>query len=204
MLSIDFLITAFVVVLVPGTGVIYTVSTGLTQSRYNCIAAVAGCTLGIVPHLTASIIGLSAILHMSAMVFQTIKIIGCLYLLYLAWGMWKNSGSLSFENKSSKRGFFKTLIKAVLINLLNPKLTLFFFAFLPVFIPSDSSAPTRQMIFLGFIFMFMTFVVFLLYGLLAGLVKDYVVKSQTFTKRLQKSFSVIIALMAVKLSLSKQ
>ena len=134
MLSTKFLLTSFVVVIVPGTGVIYTVSTGLVLRQRASIAAAFGCTLGILPHLTASILGLSAILHMSARAFQALKIVGALYLLYLAWSMWRDTGTIKFDRTVEKRNAFQIILKGILINILNPKLTLFFFAFLPLFV----------------------------------------------------------------------
>ena len=129
MISAKFLLTSLVVVLVPGTGVIYTVSTGLALRWRASIAAAVGCTLGILPHLTASILGLSAILNMSAQAFRVIKIAGSLYLLYLAWSMWRDTGALKLDAAMQKTNASRIVLKGILINILNPKLTMFFFAF---------------------------------------------------------------------------
>ena len=177
MLSVEFLLTSLVVVVVPGTGVIYTVSTGLTQRWRASIIAALGCTMGIIPHLTASILGLSAILHMSAQAFQVIKFAGALYLLYLAWSMWRDTGTLSFDRSDQKTGGFQIALKGILINILNPKLTIFFFAFLPLFISPDTVSPTRQMMGLSAVFMGMTFVIFALYGILASWISTYLMNS---------------------------
>jgi len=126
MFSTEFWLTSLVVVLVPGTGVIYTVSTGLALRWRSAITAAFGCTMGIIPHLTASILGLSAILHMSARAFQVIKYAGAIYLLYLAWIMWRETGGLNFDQSNVENGPVKIIIKGILINILNPKLTLFF------------------------------------------------------------------------------
>ena len=104
MFSTEFLITSLVVVLIPGTGVIYTVSTGLFLGWRASVAAAFGCTAGITPHLSASILGLSAILHMSALAFQAVKFAGAAYLLYLAWAMWRETGSLKFDSPTTQRG----------------------------------------------------------------------------------------------------
>ena len=144
MLSPEFLLTSLVVVLVPGTGVIFTVSTGLMLRWRASIAAAFGCTAGIIPHLTASILGLSAILHMSASVFQVLKYAGSLYLLYLAWSMWQDKGALKFDLTERKNDAIHIILKGILINILNPKLTIFFFAFLPQFISPDSVSTTTQ------------------------------------------------------------
>ncbi len=207
MISVEFLITSIIIILVPGTGVIYTVSNGLCGNRRSSIAAALGCTLGIVPHLTAGILGLSAIMHMSAKFFQILKFAGCLYLLYLAWSMWRSSGGMQFDGEQrNSGGLFRIIYRGILINLLNPKLTLFFFAFLPVFIRSEVSAPLPelQMAVLSLIFMLMTFAVFAVYGLLANFIKTRFGGSDILTRRVQKTFAVLLVPMAVKLALSEQ
>src|SRR5690242_17381905 len=141
MLSPEFLLASLVVVLVPGTGVVYTITTGLTLKWRASLAAALGCTLGIIPHILASILGLSAILNMSAQVFSALKLAGAAYLLYLAWNMWRESGTLELTKKQTETGVLKIILKAIAINLLNPKLTIFFFAFLPLFISKTSASP---------------------------------------------------------------
>jgi threonine/homoserine/homoserine lactone efflux protein len=93
-MTLEFLLTSMIVVLMPGTGVIYTLSSGLFQGRAASIAAAFGCTLGILPHMAASMLGLAALLHASAVAFQVVKFAGVAYLLYLAWGVWRETGAL--------------------------------------------------------------------------------------------------------------
>jgi len=204
MFSTEFLLTSLVVVLVPGTGVIYTVSTGLVLRQRASIAAAFGCTLGILPHLTASILGLSAILHMSARAFQALKIVGSLYLLYLAWSMWRDTGTIKFDRSVEKRNAFQIALKGILINILNPKLTIFFFAFLPLFVSADATSPTQQMLGLSAVFMGMTFLIFAFYGILASGVSAYLTNSPKAIKRIQRSFAVIFAALAAQLAFSEQ
>jgi threonine/homoserine/homoserine lactone efflux protein len=204
MLSTEFLLTSLVVVLVPGTGVIYTVSTGLALGWRASIAAALGCTAGILPHLTASILGLSAILHMSARAFQILKFAGALYLLYLAWSMWRDTGTWRFDRSIQQTNAFQIALRGLLINILNPKLTIFFFAFLPMFVTADGHSPTNQMIGLSAVFMLMTFIIFVLYGILASSISSYFTKSPRAIKRLQRSFALIFAALAVNLALSEQ
>ena len=203
MLSTEFLLTSLVVVLVPGTGVIYTVSTGLFLGWRTSIAAAIGCTIGIVPHLCACIFGLSAILHTSAIAFQLLKYAGSVYLLYLAWTMWRDTGSLQFNQPVNRGSFFKTAVRGVLINILNPKLSIFFLAFLPLFISPQASTPIRQMILLSGVFMGMTLMIFILYGILASRVSTYFSNSMTMRRWLQRSFAVIFGMLAAKLALSE-
>jgi threonine/homoserine/homoserine lactone efflux protein len=203
-MSLEFILTSLIVVLVPGTGVIYTVSIGLVHRWRASLVAALGCTLGILPHLTASIIGMSAILHMSARAFQVLKFAGTVYLLYLAWGMWRATGSLKLDPSSQKMSTNQIVSKGILINILNPKLTMFFFAFLPLFISSDVGSYREQMIGLSAVFMAMTFVVFALYGILASGVSKYLINSPKAIRQMQRSFAIVFAGFAAKLALSEQ
>jgi threonine/homoserine/homoserine lactone efflux protein len=202
MLSTQFLVTALIVVLVPGTGVIYTISTGLFQGGRASIFAAFGCTLGIVPSLSASILGLAVVIHASAMAFQAVKYAGIAYLLYLAWSMWKETGVLDLNREITKGGLFRVVLKGFLINILNPKLTLFFLAFFPQFIPQHTQEPAVQMMILGSVFMAMTFLIFVVYGLLSTRVRDYIVRSAKVTRIMQRTFAASFALLAAKLALS--
>ncbi|MCP4183244.1 MAG: LysE family translocator [Hyphomicrobiales bacterium] len=204
MISTEFLLTSLVVVLIPGTGVIYTVSNGLFIGWRASIAAACGCTAGILPHLAASILGLSAILHMSAIAFQVIKFIGVLYLFYLAWSMWRETGSMQFDSSSSQRGLLRIAIRGFLINILNPKLSIFFLAFLPLFVAPEASSPLFQMLILSSIFMGLTLFVFIIYGLSANGVRRYVQKSPQIIVWLQRSFAVIFAALGAKLAATEQ
>ena len=204
MINPEFLLASLVVVLIPGTGVVYTITTGLTLKWRASIAASIGCTLGIVPHILASILGLSALLNMSAQVFSALKIAGAMYLLYLAWNMWREAGTLEINKKSTDTSTAQIVIKAIAINLLNPKLTIFFFAFLPLFVSKNSSSPTMEMITLSTVFMGMTFFIFALYGILASGISAYLINSSKAVKRLQQVFAVVLATFAVKLALSEK
>jgi len=203
-INAEFLLASLIVVLIPGTGVIYTITTGLTLKWRASIAAAIGCTLGIVPHILASILGLSALLNMSAQVFSALKIAGAMYLLYLAWNMWREAGTLEINKKSTGSNITQIVIKAIAINLLNPKLTIFFFAFLPLFVSKDSASPTLEMVTLSAVFMGMTFLIFALYGILASGISAYLINSSRAVKRLQQAFAAVIAIFAVKLALSEE
>lgn len=200
MVSVEFWITSLIVVLLPGTGVIFTVSTGLTSGRRSSIFAALGCTAGIVPHLVASVFGLAAILHASSVAFQTLKYLGVIYLAYLAWTMWRESGVLEFDNAPREKGPIKTTVTAFLINILNPKLSIFFLAFLPQFVPQNSASPIYYMLLLSAIFMAMTLAVFVMYGLFADFVRSYVSGSPRLVKWIQRVFSGIFVAMGVKLA----
>lgn len=202
MVSIEFLITALIVVLIPGTGVLYTVATGLFMGKKASVFAAFGCTVGIVPSLLASIMGLAIIIHTSALAFEIIKYVGVAYLLFLSWSMLRSSGPLSLNENHEKQGLFTIAFKGFLINILNPKLTIFFLAFLPQFIPQQAQQPTYNMLLLGAVFMVMTFVVFVIYGWLATSVRQYIIHSEKMSTIIQRIFAGSFAALGLKLALT--
>jgi len=203
MISYQFLITSLIVVLIPGTGVIFTVSTGIAQGRKAGIYAAIGCTAGIVPHLFATILGLAAIMHTSAIAFQTLKYAGSLYLLYVAYATWKDSCAFSFEENRSKSSAGALIVKALLLNILNPKLTIFFLAFLPQFVQPNSGSLSQLLILSG-VFMAMTFVVFAIYGCLAHAFRRTVVESEPVQAWMRRSFAAAFAGLGIHLAFSEK
>ena len=199
MITLEFLITALVVVLIPGTGVIYTVSCGLFLGARAAVAAAIGCTVGIVPALVATILGLAVIFHTSAVAFQVVKYAGVAYLLYMAWCMWRSSQSLSIQ-EGENQGLLSTAIRGFLLNILNPKLSIFFLAFIPQFVPAQAPEPTLNMLVLGGVFMLMTFIVFVIYGFLAHSVRTYLANSERVSTYIQRVFSGSFALLGLKLA----
>ncbi len=204
MITTEFLLTALVVVLIPGTGVLYTVSTGLFSGWRAGIAASIGCTAGILPHILASILGLSALLHTSALAFQVVKFIGVGYLLYLAWSMWRATGALQVTAQGGVQNLRQVAVRGFLINILNPKLTIFFLAFLPLFVSPTAASPLMQMGLLSAVFMAMTLVVFIGYGLSAHAVRNCFVRLPVLTSWVQRSFAVVFAALGAKLALTEQ
>lgn len=204
-MSIEFFITSLIVVMVPGAGAIYTIAVGLGQGARAAIVAALGCTLGIVPHVTASVVGLAALLHASALAFQTIKYLGVLYLFYMAWTIWRDGGVLKMEEGSVPRRPMRRIIRdAITINLLNPKLTLFFFAFMPQFVDMNAANATPLMLLLAAEFMALTFLVFVVYGFCAALMRERVLSRPAVERWLRRSFAAAIGLMGMKLAFSSR
>ena len=189
-------------VLIPGTGVIYTVSTGLTQGKKASLYVALGCTLGIVPHLLATILGLAALMHTSAVAFQILKWAGVVYLFYVAWGTWRDKSAFQLDDNPSKTHALGLISKAILMNVLNPKLTIFFLAFLPQFIPANSTHVLAPMLLLSAIFMLMTLAVFVVYGLLAHTFRHFVVESARVQTFLRYGFTAAFIGLASKLALT--
>jgi threonine/homoserine/homoserine lactone efflux protein len=202
--SLEFLLTSAVVVVTPGAGVLFTVSTGLSQGRLAAAYASLGCTLGIVPHMAATAMGLAAVMHAGALAFQLLKLAGVLYLLYLAWATWRDRSAFAADPSAPARSPLRLMGKAVLLNALNPKLTLFFFAFLPQFMDPADPAPMRQFTVLSAVFMAMTLGVFVVYGALADAFRQRVLASPRTQNALRRGFSAAFALMAAKLAASER
>jgi threonine/homoserine/homoserine lactone efflux protein len=204
MISLEFLITSLVVVLIPGTGVIYTVSTGIVQGRRASLYASLGCTAGIVPHLAATILGLAAIMHTSALAFQLLKYAGVAYLFYVAYATWRDKSAFAVDGAVTRASALSIVVKAFLLNILNPKLTIFFLAFLPQFVAPGAASPLAQLLTLSAIFMAMTFVVFVVYGLVAHAFRRHVIESASVQRWLRYSFATAFAGLGAKLAFSEK
>ncbi|CAI8887387.1 MULTISPECIES: LysE family translocator [Pseudomonas] len=202
--SLDFLITSLIVVLIPGSGVILTLSTALVAGKRASLYTALGCTAGIIPHLLASILGLSAILHTSALAFQGLKFAGVAYLLYLAYATWRDRSAFAVDRNTAVGSAGSLILRACLLNILNPKLTIFFLAFLPQFIRAEGGSVTGQMLSLSAVFMLMTFVVFVLYGLLANLFRRAVIESPRVQNWLRRSFAASFAGLGLNLAFTQR
>lgn len=201
-MSTEFLLTSLIVVLLPGTGVIYTLAVGLGRGFWASLAAAFGCTIGIVPAALASIIGLAALLHTSALAFLVLKYLGVLYLFYMAWGIVRQGGALDVQAQKSSKGYLKIAVTGTLINVLNPKLSLFFLAFLPQFIPAGMASAEVELIKLALTFMAMTFVVFVGYGAFAALARDYVIRRPAVMAWVRRCFAGAFGALGIKLALA--
>ncbi|AQZ61692.1 RhtB family transporter [[Actinomadura] parvosata subsp. kistnae] len=203
-MSIEFLLTSLVIVVTPGTGVLYTLAAGLSRGGRAGVVAAAGCTLGIVPHMAAAITGLAALLHASAVAFEIIKYAGVAYLLYMAWNTLRERGALDVERAAEPRTPLRVIADGVLVNILNPKLSIFFFAFLPQFVSAGEPAALARMLELSAVFMLLTFVVFAGYGLCAAAVRNHVVSRPGVLTWMRRGFGAAFVALGVKLALTEQ
>ena len=204
MMSIDFLVTTLIIVVSPGTGVLFTMATGLSRGSRASIVAAFGCTLGIVPHMAAAIMGLAALLHTSAIAFQTFKYLGVAYLLYMAWMTLKEHGALKVEKEVGARSATQVIVSAILINILNPKLSIFFFAFLPQFVAAAEPDPLLRMSELSGVFMALTFVVFVGYGLFAASIRNHVISRPRVLTWMRRTFAGTFAALGAKLAFAER
>src|ERR1043166_8262203 len=203
-MSLEFLITSFIVVASPGTGVLYTLAAGLSRGSRASIVAAFGCTVGIVPHMAAAILGLAELLHTSALAFQTFKYLGVAYLLYMAWNMLRERGTLDVRKDEGHRSDIQVTVEAILINILNPKLSIFFLAFLPQFVSVDETHPLSVMLVLSAVFMLMAFVVFVGYGLFAASIRDHVISRPRVLAWMRRTFAAAFVALGAKLALAER
>jgi len=203
-MSLQFWLTTLVVVASPGIGVVYTLAAGLSRGARASLVAAFGCTLGIVPHVAAALLGLAAILHASALAFAALKYAGVAYLLFLAWCALRESGALRVERVEDRRSEVRIVVDAILANVLNPKLSIFFVAFLPQFVSSGEARPLLRMLELSAAFMAATFVVFALYGAFAASVRDPVIARPRVLAWLRRSFAAAFGALAVRLALTEE
>jgi threonine/homoserine/homoserine lactone efflux protein len=203
-LSLEFLLTSLIIVASPGTGVLYTLAAGLSHGSRASIVAALGCTLGILPHMAAAITGLAALLHTSALAFQTLKYLGVAYLLYMAWRTLQDHGLLQIETEKAPRSARQVIVSGVLINILNPKLSIFFFAFLPQFVSASDPGALLQMLELSAVFMALTFVVFAGYGVFAAALRRHVISRPPVLRWMRRAFAGAFAGLGVKLALAER
>jgi len=203
-MSLAFLLTSLVIVAMPGTGALYTIGAGLSRGTRASIIAAVGCTLGIVPHLVAAMTGTAALLRASGLAFEVVKVLGVAYLLYMAWATWRDKSALVVSEDLPARSARQIVSSAMLVNLLNPKLTVFFFAFLPQFVPVDAASPVPRMLALSGVFMAMTFVVFALYGVFAASVRTRLLDRPRIVDRLRRAFAVSFVALGAKLALTER
>ena len=203
-MSPEFLLTAIVVILLPGTGVLYTLAYGLGRGWRASVLAAFGCTLGILPHIGASIAGLAALLHTSAMAFQVVKYLGVAYLLYMAWSILREGGALQVSERTAAISPGKIVVNGLLLNVLNPKLSLFFLAFLPQFVPATAANATASMLLLAAVFMLLTFVVFVGYGAFASATRRYVISRPGVMRWLRRGFAGAFGLLGLRLALAER
>ena len=203
-MSLAFWLTTLIVVASPGTGVVFTLAAGLSRGRRASLVAAFGCTLGILPHVAAAMLGLAAVLHASALAFAIVKYAGVAYLLFMAWSALREGGALSIDKTSDARTDLRVIADAILVNVLNPKLSIFFVAFLPQFVSAGDAHPLWRMGELSAAFMLATFIVFALYGLFAAAARDHVLGRPRVLNWLRRSFAAAFGALAVRLAFAER
>lgn len=203
-MSPEFLLTTLIIVASPGTGVIYTLAAGLSRGSRASVLAAFACTLGIVPHLLAAMMGLAALLHTSALAYNLVKYAGVAYLLWMAWQTLREDGALKVEEGPDARSSWRVIVDGIAINVLNPKLSIFFVAFLPQFIAVGEPAPLARMLELSAVFMAMTFAIFAIYGLFAAAMRDRVISRPAVMAWMRRIFAGAFVALGARLALQEK
>lgn len=199
-MSIAFLLTSLVIVAMPGTGALITLSAGLSRGARASVIAAFGCTLGILPHLIAAVTGTAALLRASGVAFDVLRILGVTYLLAMAVLTWRDTSRLAVEDDQPPRPATRVIGSAILANALNPKLTVFFFAFLPQFVPPHAPHELGRLLLLSLVFMVMTFIVFVIYGIGASTVRHYVIDRPRIVQRIRRVFAASFVGLSIRLA----
>jgi threonine/homoserine/homoserine lactone efflux protein len=202
-MSVEFLITSLVVVLIPGTGVLYTLSSSIGGGRRRGLFAAIGCTLGIVPHLLAAMLGLSWIMQAGSAVFEVVRWAGVCYLVFVGATMIRDAGKISLDDVDAGPDPVGPVVwRGILLNVLNPKLTLFFFAFLPQFLDASPGLYRLELIWLGGVFMLMTLAVFSVYALASAAFRDLVLGAPVVRRWIERMLGAFLMAFAARLALT--
>jgi threonine/homoserine/homoserine lactone efflux protein len=199
--TVTFLLTSLVICVSPGTGALFSIAAGLSRGPRAGLLAAFACTLGVVPHMVAALTGLAALLHASGMAFAVVKYLGVAYLAWMARSTWRDTGALPVEDDQQQRSVRQVLVSGITVNLLNPKLTVFFFAFLPQFVPVGTPDALLRMLVLSGVFMAMTFLVFLLYAQVAAAMRERVLARPHLLVGLRRVFAACFLALSGRLAL---
>ncbi len=202
-MSIEFLITSLIVVAIPGTGAVYTISSAIAGGWQRGLFATIGCTLGIVPHLLAAMLGLSGIMQISAGVFEVVRWAGVAYLVFIGVSMVRDGGGLRLDAQPARAAPMGPVVwRGILLNLLNPKLTLFFFAFLPQFLDPRPRLVDVELIGLGAVFMLMSLIVFAVYAWVSAVLCERVLGAPGFQRWVQRALGTVMVAVAARLAIT--
>ena len=200
-MSVEFLLTSLVVALIPGTGVVYTISSSIGGGWRRGLFASIGCTLGIFPHILAAMLGLSAVMQAGAVVFEVVRWAGVAYLVFMGLSMIRNAGALPLDDQNARTGPMGLVVRrGILLNILNPKLTVFFFAFLPQFLDASPGLLDAKLIWLGGVFMLVTLAVFAVYAFASAAVRDLVLAAPVARRWVERALGAFLIGFAAKLA----
>lgn len=200
-----FIAASFLLCLAPGPDNIYVLTQGMTKSKKAAIVTTLGLTSGLIIHTSAAAFGISVIFQTSEIAFNIVKYVGAAYLLYIAYQAFKYRNEkldLSVQNSASE--LKKLYVKGFIMNILNPKVSIFFLAFLPQFVNTASGNVPMQMITLGGVFMLLTIVVFSSIGIAGNLLSAKLLEKPNIVKYMNILTSFVLVSLGIKLALSQR
>ncbi len=202
---IMFVLASFLLCLAPGPDNIYVLTQGITKGKKAAIITTLGLVTGLIVHTSAAAFGISVIFQTSQVAFDIVKYLGAIYLLYIAYKIFKHRNEpLDLDVKSSKQQMKSLYFKGFIMNVLNPKVSIFFLAFLPQFVDTNVPNVSMQVILLGFIFMVITIVVFSTIGILGNLLSSRLMQNPNIIKYMNILTSFILVSLGLKLALTQR
>lgn len=199
-----FFVASVVLILTPGPDIIYVTTRGIAGGRSAGLISALGVTAGLLVHTLAASLGLAVLLKASLWGFWVLKIAGGLYLIYLGVQMARNTQALDLEAKGARCGLGRCFRQGFLTNLLNPKIALFFVAFLPQFVDPASSHYSLRMIGLGLTFAVMGLIFLSFLGLFAGLAGQWLRKNRRVASAIRWISASVMALLGIRLLVSQR
>ncbi len=197
---LSFSVASIALCLAPGPDNLFVLSQSAAHGRSPGLWVMAGLCTGLLFHTTAVALGLATILQASAVAFTVVKVVGVAYLLFLAWKAFTaKAQELGIAEKSSNGGFYR---RGVIMNVTNPKVSIFFLAFLPQFVNPESGSVTMQIITLGLMFIVATIVVFGAIAFMGGALRDFLVRSPKAQSIMNKASGVVLAGLAFRLAVT--
>lgn len=178
-----FMLASIALLVVPGPAVLYIVARSMNQGRFAGLVSVLGIQVGALFHIFGAALGLSVILVTSALAFSIVKYLGAAYLIYLGIRTFLHKESPLENDEPEVQPLAKIFRQGIIVNVLNPKTALFFFAFLPQFIHPEAGAASVQILFFGFVFITLAIISDGIYATLAGSLGNRLRQNKIFLRR---------------------
>ena len=199
-----FLGAAIMLTLMPGPDNLFVLAQSITQDKKAGIVTSLGLCTGLFVHISAAVLGISAIIYQSTIIFSIVKFAGAAYLLYLAWQSFRAKGDPFTLQQQNAQAYVELYKKGILMNILNPKVSLFFLALLPQFVHPSQGHIAWQMLILGIVFLVQAFILFSLFSIFAGKARQVVIGKPAIAKRLNIVQGILFTFIGMKIALSKQ
>ncbi len=188
----------------PGPDNLFVLAQSITQDKKAGIATSLGLCTGLLVHISAAVLGISAIIYQSTIIFSIVKFAGAAYLLYLAWQSFRAKGDPFTLQQQNAQAYVKLYKKGILMNILNPKVSLFFLALLPQFVNPSQGHVAFQMFILGIVFLVQALVLFSLFSIFAGKVRKVIIGQPAIAKRLNMIQGILFTFIGIQIAISKQ
>lgn len=201
---IAFLGAAIVLTVMPGPDNLFVLAQSIAQDQKAGLVTSLGLCTGLLVHITAAVLGISAIIYQSTVIFSVVKFAGAAYLLYLAWQSFRAKGDPFTIEQQNVQSYITLYKKGILMNVLNPKVSLFFLALLPQFVNPIHGNVAFQMLILGIVFLVQALVLFSLFSIFAGKVRKVIVVKPSIAKRLNMIQGMLFTFIGIQIALSKQ